>query len=151
MTWYYKGEPYNPSEEELKNYAAFVYVIKDKSTGKKYIGKKFFWSKKTLPPLKGKTRKRRKVVISDWQEYFGSSEYVKQLLLEHGKNNFEREIIHLCKTRGEAGYLEMYEQVVRHALISDEYMNGIIQARIHRNHVKNISIEYLKGGFTNDS
>lgn len=149
MTWYYKGEIFEPTEENLKEWAGFVYVITDKSNNKKYIGKKFFWSKKTLPPLKGKTRKRRKVVISDWQDYYGSSDYVKQLLLEHGKDNFEREIIHLCKTRGEAGYLEMYEQVTRHALISDEYMNGIIQARIHRNHIKNISVEYLQRGFTN--
>jgi hypothetical protein len=141
MTWYYNGEVYDPSEEELKDLAAFVYVITDRSTGKKYVGKKFFWSKKTMPPLKGKTRKRRKQVISDWKDYFGSSEHVKQLIEEYGKENFDREILHLCKTRGEAGYMEAKEQFDRNVLLSDEYMNGIIQCRVHRSHVKGLKNE----------
>ena len=57
--WYYKGKVFEPTEEELKEWIAFVYVITDKSNDKMYVGKKTFWSKKTLPPLKGKTRKRK--------------------------------------------------------------------------------------------
>ncbi len=48
--WYYKDKPYEPSEEELKEWVGFVYVITDKSNSKMYVGKKQFWSKKTLPP-----------------------------------------------------------------------------------------------------
>jgi len=37
--------------------------------------------------------------------------------------------------------LELYEQIQRNVLLSDEYYNGIIQAKIHRNHVKNLNLE----------
>jgi len=138
MTWYYKGEVFDPPEEELKPYAAFVYVITDKSTNKKYVGKKFFWKKKTLPPLKGKKNKRRSQVLSDWKEYYGSSDLVKELKEEHGPENFHREILHLCKTRGEAGFLEAKEQFDRNVLLDDSYYNGIINCRVHQSHVAHL-------------
>lgn len=138
MTWYYKDKKYEPTEDELKEWAGFVYIITDKSNDKKYIGKKGFWSKKTLPPLKGKKLKRRKIVESDWQTYFGSSDYVKELLLEHGENNFHREILYFCKSKGEMSYLEAKEQFNRDVLLDDNYYNGIINCRIHRSHVKRL-------------
>lgn len=136
--WHYKGEIYEPSEEDLKEWVGFVYVITDKSSDKMYVGKKTFWSRKTLPPLKGKTRKRRKIVESDWKTYYGSSDLVKQLLNEHGEQNFYREIIYLCKSKGEMGYLEAKEQFDRDVLLDDRYYNGIINVRVHRNHVKRL-------------
>ncbi len=141
--WYYEDKVYDPSEEELKEWIGFVYIITDLSTNKKYIGKKLFWSKKTLPPLKGKKRKRRSLIISDWQKYYGSSETVKELLKEHGTENFRREILHFCETRGQLGYMELYEQISRHALLRDDYYNGIVQARIHHSHIKKITVEQL--------
>jgi len=136
--WYYKGELYEPTEEELKQWMGFVYVITDKSNDKMYIGKKTFWSKKTLPPLKGKTRKRRSTVESDWRSYYGSSELVKELLLESGEQNFCREILHFGKSKGELGYFEAKEQFDRQVLLDDRYYNGIINCRIHRTHVKSL-------------
>jgi len=141
--WLYKGEPYDPTDEVLNDYIGYVYVIVDLTNQKKYLGKKLFWSKKTLPPLKGKTRKRRSLIVSDWKKYYGSSETVKQLIADNGKESFHREILHFCKTRGQLGYLELYEQVSRHALLRDDYYNGIVQARIHHSHIKNITIEQL--------
>lgn len=133
--WYYNGEPF---EEAPENYVGFVYIITEKSTNKKYVGKKKFWARKTLPPLKGKTRKRRSIVESDWKKYYGSSETVKQLLVEHGSDNFHREILHLCEKAGEMGYLEAKEQFDRNVLLSDEYYNGIINCKIHRSHVQGL-------------
>jgi hypothetical protein len=141
--WYYKDEEYNPTTEELSEFVGFVYVITDKSNNKMYVGKKTFWSKKTLPPLKGKTRKRRSVVESDWKKYYGSSDLVKQLLLEHGEVNFHREILHTCKSKGEMGYIEAKEQFDRNVLLDDNYYNGIVNCRIHRNHVKRLKEMYL--------
>lgn len=142
--WYYKNEVYEPTEEELKEWVGFVYVITDKSNDKMYVGKKTFWSKKTLPPLKGKTRKRRSVVESDWQKYYGSSDLVKELLVEHGEKNFHREILYFCKSKGEMGYLEAKEQFDRNVLLDDRYYNGIINCRIHRNHVKLVKEKWEK-------
>lgn len=136
--WYYKNEAYEPNEEELKEWVGFVYVITDKSNNKMYVGKKTFWSKKTLPPLKGKTRKRRSVVESDWKSYYGSSDLVKQLLAEHGEQNFHREILYFCRSKGEMGYLEAREQILRNVLLDDNYYNGIVNCRVHRSHIKGL-------------
>ena len=134
--WHYKGEEF--TSDMIGDYIGFVYVITDLSNNKKYIGKKLFVSKRKLPPLKGKTRKRTVIKESDWQDYFGSSDLVKALIEEHGRDSFRREILHLCMTKGELSYLELIEQVERRVLLSDEYYNNIIQVRIHGSHVRSL-------------
>ena len=136
--WYYKDKVYEPTEDELKQWVGFVYVITDKSNDKMYVGKKTFWTKKTLPPLKGKTRKRRSTVESDWKSYYGSSDLVKQLLVEQGEQNFHRQILYFCRSKGEMGYLEAKEQFDRNVLLDDRYYNGIINCRVHRSHVQSL-------------
>ena len=119
----------------IEPYIGFVYLITDTRNQKKYIGKKLFVSKRRLPPLKGKTRRRTKIVESDWQSYYGSSDLTKAIVEEFGPQTFEREILHLCKAKGEMSYLELLEQVDRKVLLSDEYYNNIIQVKIHGRHV----------------
>jgi hypothetical protein len=134
--WIYQGKEF--TSEMIGDHVGFVYILKNKLTGMKYVGKKKFFFKITKPPLKGKKRKRRSLKESDWQEYYGSSEETKALVEEHGGDIFDREILHLCATLGELSYLEMLEQVQREVLLRDDYYNGIIQCRIHRNHVKGL-------------
>lgn len=134
--WIYKGEEF--TSEMIGNYLGFVYLLTDTHNGKKYIGKKKFWSKVTKAPLKGKTRKRRSVKESDWKTYYGSSVETQALVEEFGASRFHREILHLCETAGVMGYLELKEQMDREVLLDDDYYNGIIQARIHRSHVKKL-------------
>jgi len=74
-------------------------------------------------------------VESDWKDYFGSSETVKLLLEQKGADAFKREIIRLCKTKGDCSYYEAKEQFDREVLLSDEYYNGIINCRISRKHL----------------
>lgn len=132
--WSYKGKEF--TSEMIGKYVGFVYILTDKETGKKYVGKKGFWSKVTRPPLKGKKRKRRSVKESDWKSYCGSSEHVKSLVEESGLDRFEREILHLCENKGELTYKELKEQVDREVLFRpDEYYNSFIGCKIHRNHV----------------
>ena len=134
--WHYRNVPYEPSEDELSEYVGFVYCITELDTGKKYIGKKFFWSTRRLPPLKGKTRKRVVKKQSDWMEYYGSSEELKLLVEKKGGDAYHREIIRLCKTKGECSYYEAKEQFDRDVLFSDEYYNEFIGCKIHAKHVK---------------
>jgi len=134
--WLYQGEEF--TSEMIGDYIGFVYLLTDKENDKKYVGKKIFISKRRLKPLKGKTRRRVVLKESDWQTYYGSSDEVKSIVEEHGGDRFKREILHLCKNKGELSYLEMKEQVDREVLLRDDYYNGIIQCKIHRSHVKNL-------------
>jgi len=132
--WSYNGKEF--TSEMIEDNIGFVYMVTDKETGMKYIGKKNFFSKVTRPPLKGKKRKRRSLKESDWKTYCGSSEVVKTLVEENGLGHFEREIIHLCKSKGELTYMELKEQVDRKVLFKpDEYHNAFIGCKIHRRHV----------------
>lgn len=134
--WIYLDEPF--TSEDIGDYIGFVYLLTDQD-GKKYVGKKLFKSKRRLPPLKGKTRRRTKITESDWKTYYGSSEEV-QSLMESG-TPFKREILHLCKSKGELSYMELKEQMDRRVLLRDDYYNGIIQVKIHKSHVKGIRNE----------
>ena len=134
--WYYNGEEF--TSEMIGDYVGFVYLITDLSNGKKYVGKKTLMSKRKLPPLKGKTRRRTKIVETDWQDYYGSSEEVKALVEDRGRDQFKREILHLCKGKGEMSYLELKEQVDREVLFKDEYYNQFIGVKIHAKHVESL-------------
>lgn len=127
MQWKYNG---NLVEEIADQYIGFVYIITNLTNNKKYIGKKLAKFKKTRPPLKGKKRKRKSLVESDWQTYWGSSEHLLADIAELGPENFSREILYFCTTRGQLSYLEAKEQFDREVLLTDEYYNGIINVRI---------------------
>jgi len=135
--WYYENVEF--TSEMIEDCVGFVYVISELSSSKKYVGKKLFKSKRKLPPLKGKTRKRTVIKESDWVDYYGSSDEVKALVETLGASNFHREILHLCMSKGEMSYLEAKEQFDRDVLLSSEYYNGIINCKIHRNHVKRLA------------
>ena len=76
--WYFNDKIFEPTHDELSSWVGFVYELEDKSNGKKYIGKKLLWSKRRLPPLKGKKRKRTQIKESDWKDYYGSNDEVKR-------------------------------------------------------------------------
>lgn len=135
MTWYRNGVEF--TTEDIGDAIGMVYLITDTENGKMYVGKKNFWSVVTRPPLKGQKRKRKIKKESDWKDYWSSSEVLKSLVEEHGPERFRREVLHLCKAKGELSYMELHEQVKRGVLFNpDEYYNGIIQVRISRSHVK---------------
>jgi hypothetical protein len=123
------------TEEQIGEYYGFVYCITNLVSGKKYIGKKFFYSSKTKQ-VKGK--KKRYKVFSDWQTYYGSNEELKKDVIIHGKESFKREILHLCLSKGSAGYLEAKEQFVNGVLEGDEYYNSWIMVRVRKSHLKGI-------------
>jgi serine/threonine protein kinase len=132
--WLYENKEF--TSEEIGDYIGFVYLITDLSNNKKYIGKKLFVSTNRLPPLKGKTRKRVVKKESDWKTYYGSSEEVKALV-EQGIS-FKREILHLCKTKGEMSYMEAKLQFQYDVLLRDDFYNAFIGCKIHEKSVKGL-------------
>lgn len=138
--WTYNGHVWNPPEEfSPTDYYGFVYLITNRATGKKYVGKKFFWSQKTLPITKTRKRRKRLKVESDWRDYYGSNKYLKEDVDKQGADMFVREILHLCKSKGECAYMEAKEQFDREVLLTDDYYNGIIQIKLGGNAVKNLT------------
>lgn len=133
--WLYNNEPFEMTEDELKSYIGFVYLITELDTGKKYIGKKFFWKPKTLPITKTRKRRKKTKVPSDWQKYYGSSEELKLLVEKKGGDAYKREILRLCETKGDCSYYEAKYQFENDVLLSDEYYNAFIGCKIHSKHL----------------
>ena len=131
--WVYNNKEFNETPDEFQG---FVYIITEKDTGKKYIGKKFFWKPKVLPVTKSRKRRIRTRVESDWRTYYGSSKEVQTLVEEKGKDNYIREILKLCKTKGECSYYEAKYQFEFDVLLSDEYYNEFIGCKIHSKHIR---------------
>lgn len=131
LNWKYNGLDF--TEDLVDDNYGFVYLITNLTTGKKYVGKKLFYFSKTKQ-VKGK--KKRFKASSDWQTYYGSNDNLKKDVIMLGKENFSREILHLCKSKGECTYLETKEQFVRQVLESDEYYNTWIMCRVRDTHIK---------------
>ena len=130
--WYYNNELFEITPEE---YQGFVYQITELHTNKKYIGKKNFWKPKILPINKTRKRRVRTRVESDWKTYFSSSSQIQKLVEESGEEKFKREILKLCKTKGEMSYYEAKLQFENNVLFRDDYYNEFIGCRVHSKHL----------------
>jgi hypothetical protein len=132
LSWVYQDKPFTNPEK----YFGFVYIIINKLTNKKYIGKKQFAFKKI------KSVKRKKVsyfVESDWQEYHGSSDKLHEDFINFGEENFEKIILKLCKNKSECSYYELKFQMEYDVLLKpDEYYNEWVSVKISR---KNLGVD----------
>lgn len=122
---------------DVGEYVGFVYLITNLTNDRKYIGKKNFYFSKTRT-IKGK-RKRTKIE-SDWKDYYGSNKELQKDVETLGREFFKREILKLCKSKGEFGYYEAKYQFENNVLESEEYYNTWIMCRVHKKH-----LTFLKG------
>ena len=140
MTWLYESQEISALPEDC---VGFVYLITNKLTGRKYIGKKLAKFSKTtykVVKLKNGNKKKKKIrskIDSDWQLYYGSSPELSKDIEKLGIENFSREILYYCRSKSECSYIEAREQFARRVLESDDYYNGHIQVRVHGSHIKN--------------
>jgi hypothetical protein len=139
IAWTYNGKEF--TEDMIGENYGFVYLITNLSSGRKYIGKKLFYSAKTKQVNK---KKKKFKVASNWQTYFGSSEILLKDVIMEGEENFSREIIHLCRSKGECSYLETKEQFQRSVLESDDYYNTWIMCRVRKSHIKDYNARVSK-------
>jgi hypothetical protein len=115
----------------------FVYKIVNNVSGREYIGKKFFYFQKTRQ-VKGKKKKYK--AESDWKDYYGSNEELLKDVELLGKDNFERYILYLCKSKGECTYFESKCQFELDVLLYPEkYYNTWIMCKVHRKHIQSIA------------
>ena len=136
--WTYLGKSFE--SEDINEYYGFIYRITNTVNGHDYVGRKYFKTIKKRPPLKGKKNKRRETVETDWKDYWGSSARLVEDMTKLGKDKFTREIIHLCKSRGETNYMEAYYQFKEGVLLKENNYNGIIQIKLGKGSVKDLII-----------
>jgi len=142
--WLYKGKPFTV-DMALEEDSGFVYKITNCITNQIYVGKKILWSKRRLPPLKGKKRKRIVIKKSDWPSYFGSSDYLKEDIAKYGIDNFKREILLFGKSRSECNFAELVVQIlwdVLHAQLPNgerQYINANIDRTYYATNTPSVS------------
>ena len=128
MTWIYNSEPLTTIPA---NAIGFVYEIYNPITNKFYIGKKLFYSSKTIQ----KNNKKKKIKIeSNWKSYNGSN----QSLLNDIQNlnpSLQKIILYLCYSKSQCSYLEAYEQFNRNVILSPQYYNDWISVKVTRKHM----------------
>ena len=134
MSWYFNDKIVT-EEEVPEGSVGFVYKITHLPTDRFYIGKKSLTQRRTLPPLKGKKRKRRVVKESDWQKYYSSNEWIKLQVKEGKEEEFKREIIQFCKSKKSLSYWELYWQFKYDALQNEKCINENLLGKFFRKDV----------------
>lgn len=120
--------------EVPEGYFGFVYLITNLKTGKMYIGKKQFNSYRSKK-VKGKKNRKRYVVESDWNDYWGSCEELKEDIKTLGEENFKRQVLKLCETKRDLTYSEVEFQIKNDVLTALDkkgrrlYYNSNIMSR----------------------
>ena len=107
--WYFKGTPF--LSENIDDNFGFVYLITNLTNGRKYIGRKYFWSFRKPPGKKRKVKKE-----SDWKKYYGSCPELKEDIEQLGRQNFSRAILSLHKTPGKTNFEETRQLFVNGVL-----------------------------------
>ena len=121
--WYYKGTTF--TSDDIGDFFGFVYRITNTTTGKEYIGRKYFYQ---FRKPRGKSRKVKSE--SDWKKYYGSSEELNQDRKHLGDSSFRREIISLHTTKGWVNYEETKQLFLNNVLSETEnYYNSNILGR----------------------
>jgi hypothetical protein len=140
IEWTYKEVEFN--DEMVGDHLGFVYLITNLVDGRMYVGKKLFHSARTKQ-VAGKKKKFK--VPSDWKMYYGSNDELKKDVSSLGRESFKREILHLCKSKGECSYLEAKEQFARCVLESDNFYNSWLMVRVRKSHIKDYNERISSG------
>ena len=126
--WTYQGTTF--TSDDINDFFGFVYRITNLESGKQYIGRKYFTSRR-----KPRGGKRRVTSESDWKRYYGSSDELKADVKNLGKEKFRREIISLHETLGKVNYEETKQLFLNNVLMealddgSPAYYNSNILGR----------------------
>lgn len=135
MTWIFKDKIIEALPDDV---VGFVYMITNKATGRKYIGKKLSKFKKIrlkTSRLKNGSKKKSKVryeIDSDWQTYYGSNTVLTEEVKNSGSNNFHREILRYCYSKNELNYWEAKYQFDYDVLLSGDWYNEWISVKVRK-------------------
>jgi len=122
--------------EDLSDHATlfgFCYKITNLKTGRIYIGKKQFYTKRRKKLCKkeryaDKRKKQYKIEVkeSDWINYWGSNKELMDDIKQFGFSDFKREILSLAWSKKYLGYLEIKYQFHYDVLTGKTYNKNIL-------------------------
>ena len=131
IQWLWEGN-HIKDEEIPESAVGFIYMIEHIPTGKYYIGKKNLKAKRTLPPLKGKKRKRKVIKESDWRKYMSSNQWIKEEVSNGGEENFKKKILQFCYSAKSLTYYELYWQFKYNVLADENSLNDNLLGKFFR-------------------
>jgi len=122
--WIFNDKPF--TSDQIGNFVGFVYVIECAVDKRLYIGRKYFYSRRKT---KGKTRRVKSE--SNWKDYYGSNELLKEMVKHYGKQHFRRIILSLHITEGDCNYEEVRLQFQHNVLEDFRFLNENINGKWH--------------------
>ena len=129
--WTYQGTTFTSAD--IGDFFGYVYRITNLQTGKQYIGRKYFYSKR-----KPRGGKRSVTSESDWKKYYGSSDELKADRKLLGNDLFKREILSTHPTGGKVNFEETRQLFINNVLTESltdgtpAYYNSNILGRYYR-------------------
>jgi len=144
MKWIYNKETIENISQFPDNTYGFVYKITHTPSNKSYIGKKILYhqrkiklGKKELAQYKGVVGRRPayKLAIkeSNWDNYWGSSKSLLEVLKDEPKSNFTKDILILAPTKKLLTYYETQFLFIYRVLEEPEmYFNDNILGKFFR-------------------
>ena len=107
--WIFNGYPF--LSEDIDDHFGFVYCITNTLTGKRYIGRKYFFQLR-----KPRGGGRRVKSESDWKKYYGSSRELTEDRKQFGNLVFKRDILSLHKSKGLTNFEETRQLFLNNVL-----------------------------------
>lgn len=155
MNWIYDGNQVSSVDDMPEGVYGFIYEVTHLPSGRKYLGRKqvTFTRKKKIGKRESKQIKEQKKLNgeravspkykyvtkeSDWKDYYGSSDEVKELIKEGSTDDFKREILEYAFHKKQLSYKETSLLFTRKVLETDEYINSNIQGKWFRKDTKDI-------------
>ena len=135
MTWLFEDKEIEALPPDV---IGFVYLITNKISGRKYIGKKLAKFKKIrvkTSRLKNGNKKKSKIryeIDSDWQIYYGSNTVLTEEVKNLGSHNFNRQILRYCYSKNELNYWEAKYQFDYDVLLSNDWYNEWISVKVRK-------------------
>jgi hypothetical protein len=115
--WRYNGQVFDT--DDIGDNFGFVYLITNQSNGRKYLGRKYFWSFRKPPGKKRKVKQE-----SDWKRYYGSCFELKEDVKKYGKETFSRVILSLHDKKMDCNYEET-RQLFLNNVLKESLDNGV--------------------------
>jgi len=115
--WRYNDQVFDT--DDIGDNFGFVYLITNQSNGRKYLGRKYFWSFRKPPGKKRKVKQE-----SDWKRYYGSCFELKEDVKKYGKETFSRVILSLHDTKMDCNYEET-RQLFLNNVLKESLDNGV--------------------------